>query len=114
MLAVDDLHWADQPSLRFTAHLVRRLEGLPVLLVLTVREPRFVPAREPDLTAGLAAEAHVTVLRPAALGGSACAELIRGALGSDPSLAFQEACRELTGGNPLLQALSAGLTAEGV
>ncbi len=115
LLAVDDLHWADQPSLRFTAHLARRLEGLAVLLVLAVREPRPVPAAKPDLTAGLAAEANVTVLRPAALGGSACAELVRSTLGREPSPAFQEACRELTGGNPLLlQALLASLTAEGV
>ncbi len=115
LLAIDDLHWADQPSLRFTAHLARRLEGLPVLLVLTVREPRSVPAAERDLTASLAAEATVTVLRPAALGGSACAELVSGVLGGEPSPAFQEACRELTGGNPLLlQALLASLTAEGV
>ena len=28
VLAVDDLHWADQPSLRFVAHLAHRLEGL--------------------------------------------------------------------------------------
>jgi predicted ATPase len=35
LLTVDDLHWADQPSLRFIGHLVRRLEGLPVALVLT-------------------------------------------------------------------------------
>src|SRR5450631_1440142 len=40
LLAVDDLHWADQPSLRFIAHLAHRLEGLRVLLMLTVREPR--------------------------------------------------------------------------
>ena len=40
LVAVDDLHWADQPSLRFAAHLARRLDGLPVALVLTVREPR--------------------------------------------------------------------------
>ena len=37
LLAVDDLHWADQPSLRFIEHLARRLEGLAALLVLTVR-----------------------------------------------------------------------------
>jgi hypothetical protein len=30
LLVVDDLHWADTPSLRFFAYLVRRLEGLPV------------------------------------------------------------------------------------
>jgi DNA-binding CsgD family transcriptional regulator len=115
LLAVDDLHWADQPSLRFTAYLARRLEGLPVLLVLTVREPRSVPAADRELTAGLAAEASVRVLRPAALGTAACAELVSRMLGGEPSLAFQDACRELTGGNPLLlQALLASLIAERV
>ncbi len=96
LLAVDDLHWADQPSLRFVAHMAHRLEGLAVLLVLTVREPRSAPAQQKSLIAGLAAEASVIALRPAALGAAACAELVRGTLGADPSPAFQEACRELT------------------
>ena len=115
LLAVDDLHWADQPSLRFIAHLARRLDGLPVLLVLTVREPRSGTAQDKALTAGLAEEAGVTVLRPGALGRSACAALLRGALGQPPSAAFLAACRERTGGNPLLlRALLSSLTAEGV
>src|SRR5207248_10506649 len=29
LLVVDDVHWADAPSLRFLAFLVPRLEGLP-------------------------------------------------------------------------------------
>ncbi len=115
LLAIDDLHWADQPSQRFVAHLAHRLEGLAVLLVLTVREPRSGTAQQKSLIAGLAAEASVTALRPAALGAAACAELVRGTLGADPSPAFQEACRELTGGNPLLlRGLLASLAAEGV
>ena len=115
LLAVDDLHWADQPSQRFVAHLAHRLEGLAVLLVLTVREPRAGTAQQKSLIAGLAAEESVIALRPAALGTAACAELVSGTLGGDPSPAFQDACRELTGGNPLLlQGLLAGLAAEGV
>ena len=35
VLAIDDLHWCDRPSLRFLAYLTRRLEGLPVLLAVT-------------------------------------------------------------------------------
>ena len=113
LLAVDDLHWADQPSLRFIGHLVRRLEGLPVALVLTVREPRAATAQDRALTASLAADPGLIVVRPAALGRAACAELVRSALGADPSAAFQDACRELTGGNPLLlQALLTSLVAE--
>ena len=37
MLAIDDLHWADRASLRFLAYLVRRLEGLPLLVAATLR-----------------------------------------------------------------------------
>jgi predicted ATPase len=37
LLAVDDLHWCDRPSLRFLAYLARRLDGAPVLLATTLR-----------------------------------------------------------------------------
>src|SRR5204863_8886734 len=33
LLAVDDAHWADVPSLQFLMVLSARLEGLPILLV---------------------------------------------------------------------------------
>ena len=114
LIAVDDLQWADEPSLRFVLHLARRLEGLPVLLVVTVRGPRSGGDTERVLIAELTAAPGVTVLRPAALGERACAELVRGALGRDPPPEFQRVCRELTGGNPLLLgALLASLAAEG-
>src|SRR5580700_5083135 len=115
LLAVDDLHWADQPSQRFIAYLVRRLDGLAVLLALTVREPRSGTARDKALTAGLAMETSVITLRPAALSAAACGDLVRRMLGTVPSVAFQHACRELTGGNPLLlRGLLAGLVNEGI
>src|SRR5215207_4460445 len=31
LLSVDDVHWADAPSLRWLGYLARRLDGLPVL-----------------------------------------------------------------------------------
>src|ERR1700750_1206775 len=37
VLAVDDAHWADAPSLRWLAHLAARVEHLPVALLLAVR-----------------------------------------------------------------------------
>ena len=115
LIAVDDLHWADQPSQRFVAHLIRRLEGLPVLLMVTVREPRSGTAQEKALTGGLAAEQGVTVLRPTAISGQACAELVGEALGHTASPAFRDACHEITGGNPLLlHALLTELAAEGI
>ena len=37
LLCVDDAQWVDRPSLRFLAHLARRLEGAPVGIVVAVR-----------------------------------------------------------------------------
>jgi DNA-binding CsgD family transcriptional regulator len=114
LLAVDDLHWADQPSQRFVAHLAHRLEGLAVLLLLTVREPRSGTAQDKALIASVSAEPGVVTLRPAALSMAACGKMVKKALGAEPSPGFQDACRELTGGNPLLlRGLLASLTAEG-
>src|SRR6266513_5253443 len=37
LLVVDDLHWADEPSLRWLIYLAHRIEGLPLLLVVGPR-----------------------------------------------------------------------------
>jgi predicted ATPase len=37
LISVDDAHWSDTRSERFLAFLARRLEGTPILLLLTVR-----------------------------------------------------------------------------
>jgi DNA-binding SARP family transcriptional activator/tetratricopeptide (TPR) repeat protein len=50
LIALDDAHSADRASLRLTAHIGRRLAGLPLLLLLTRRDR---PAR-PELDALLA------------------------------------------------------------
>jgi DNA-binding CsgD family transcriptional regulator len=114
LLAVDDLHWADKPSQRFAIHLTRRLEGLPVLLVVTVREPRAGTAQDKALTATLALEPVVVQVRPAPLSLDGCARLVTAQLGRAPAPAFASACQELTGGNPLLvRGLLAALAAEG-
>lgn len=115
LLGIDDLHWADPPSQRFVAHLVHRLEGLPVLLVVTVREPRAATAQDKALIAGLSAEPCVTAIRPAPLSAAACSRLVGATLGGDASPAFLDACHELTGGNPLLlHGLLSDLAAEGL
>jgi DNA-binding CsgD family transcriptional regulator len=115
LIAVDDLHWADRPSQRFIAHLARRLDGLGVLLAVTVREPRAGSTQDKVLTATLATQPGVRTVRPTALSVDACARLACAALGDAPAVPFTTACVELTGGNPLLlRGLLTALAAEGV
>ncbi len=113
VLAVDDLHWVDRPSLRFLAYLVRRLEGAPILVAATLRTAE--PGMDAALLAEMAQDPMTVPLRPRPLSGDAVAELVHDLLGDGAQPGFLEACRRATGGNPLLlrQLLSA-LAADGV
>jgi DNA-binding CsgD family transcriptional regulator len=98
LLAVDDAHWADKPSLRWLAYLAARLEGLPVLLVTTVRPG------EPGTPSGpIAAIARAgRVIQPSPLTREATGTLVRGTLGDEASMDLCESCHLATGGNPFL------------
>ncbi|WP_111767805.1 ATP-binding protein [Nakamurella deserti] len=105
LMLVDDLQWADLPSLRFLEYLGRRLDGLPVTLVATVR------TAEPDAPAELLTEiAHgpsARTLSPAPLEIDAVGEVVGGAIGTTPEPGFVRAAWEATGGSPLLVSLLA-------
>ena len=111
LLAVDDAHWSDQPSLRWLTYLARRLEGVPVLLLLGLRPPE--PTMEDRMLGELVTDPVTTVIRPGALSENAVQLLIRTLLGAEPERAFGEACAGVTGGNPyLLRELLSMLAAE--
>ena len=113
VLAIDDLHWVDRPSLRFLAYLVRRLEGAPVLVAATLRTAE--PGMDPALLAEMAQDPMTVPLRPRPLSGDAVAELSADVLGAGATAGFLDACRRATGGNPLLlRQLLAALAADGV
>jgi predicted ATPase len=97
VLAVDDAHWADVASLRFLGYLARRLDELPVALVVATR-----PAESPPTVAELATEPTARLLRPGPLSVAAVAALVRAGMGEDPDVGFAAACREATGGTPFL------------
>ena len=100
VVAVDDLQWADTGSLRFLGYLTRRLEGLPVLLVTTLRtgEPHDVEGLLTDIT-----DDPLTVtVAPAPLSRSGVADLVRERLGDGADEPFIAACHSTTSGNPLL------------
>jgi DNA-binding CsgD family transcriptional regulator len=95
LVLVDDLHWADTPSLRFLGYLARRIGDLPIALVTARRlgeQPRgdvpFPPA-----------DARPLRLKP--LSGGAVARLVRLRL-PDATDAFCTACARATAGNPFL------------
>ena len=54
LLTVDDAHWADPPSLFFLGYLVRRLESVPILVVVCARTD------EPAVDGGARSPARVT------------------------------------------------------
>ncbi len=113
-ILVDDLHWCDGASLRFLAYLVRRLDGLPVLVAATLRPAER--AADAAVLGELAGDASTVSLRPRPLSSAATAEFLARRLGSDGvDPAFTAACHTATGGNPLLlHELIRALDAEGV
>ena len=112
LLAVDDAHWADVPSQRFLAHLVRRIEGVPVLVAIAVRTGD--PQVDPSSLSELLATPGVHRLQPSALSAAGVEQLIEARLGpGDP--AFIEACRVASGGVPyLVEELAAVLAVDRV
>jgi DNA-binding CsgD family transcriptional regulator len=112
LLAVDDLHWCDPPSLRFLAYLRRRLEGLPVLVVCGLR-PSQVETHHAPL-GEITGDPHTVVIRPGPLSEPAVGDLVEARLHEKADGAFSAACHAATGGNPLLlNQLLKALEAEG-
>ena len=98
LLAVDDAHWADEPSLRWLTYLARRMEGLSVGLVVALRPCDPASASAPLLA--LRAEVPV-ILRPTLLSERAVSGLVRTTMGDRSSDRLSEALWTASGGNPL-------------
>src|SRR4051794_41167425 len=127
LIALDDAHSADRASLRLTAHIGRRLGGLPLLLVLTRRDRparaeldalladlagRGVPVTEVDV--GPIADADVAALAAATVPAGTDQDLVRrvvGAAEGNPLLAVESARALVTGGGGPPPSLRAGVRA---
>jgi class 3 adenylate cyclase/DNA-binding CsgD family transcriptional regulator len=99
MILIDDLHWADSPSLRWLIHLQRRLEGLPLLVVAATRPPE--QSRAPTMIKEIAGDPSAAVVRPMALGVESVSHLARERFDCEADDEFVNACWRATGGNPL-------------
>ena len=99
LLALDDAHWADPPSLDALAYLAQRVSELPVALAITARD---------ELGAGterlidLISDARTTVLSLRGLSEHAVGELAQATLDAPPTDELSAACFAATGGNPFL------------
>lgn len=112
LLAVDDVQWCDRASLRFLAYLVKRLDGLRVLVVVTLRTGEA--HADAALLDELATEPMTVVVRPRSLSEAAARTLVTERLGPADD-AFVAICHRMTSGNPLLlRQLLRALESEGV
>jgi DNA-binding CsgD family transcriptional regulator len=96
LVAVDDAHAADRPSLAWLAHLAPRIEGAELVLVLVMRPD---PGAEDPHLAAVRGEA-AAVVRPQVLSAAAVARVARAAIGDRASDEVCDALAQATGGNP--------------
>jgi DNA-binding CsgD family transcriptional regulator len=97
VLAIDDAHWADTPSLRWLAYLAQRLEGLAVAVLVALR-PLEPASGEAPL---VAVRAQAATVRPLLLSRGAVAAIVRDRFGPQASDELCDALRRASGGNPL-------------
>lgn len=112
LLVVDDAQWADEPSLRFLAFLVRRVQSSALAVLVACRLDDELPV--PDALVQLRTDPVVEVLAPRPLGAGAVAAFLSMG-GGEVAEEFALACQIATGGNPfLLGHLLGALVAQGI
>ncbi|GGO32798.1 helix-turn-helix transcriptional regulator [Micromonospora parathelypteridis] len=100
VIAIDDIHRADNASKQYLLHLSRRIRRARVLILLTtnVRTHRD----EADFHSELQRQPHFTRLRLRMLSKSGTTRLISGQLGAQTAARLADEVHSATGGNPLL------------
>jgi DNA-binding SARP family transcriptional activator len=102
VVVLDDLQWADPPSLELLEFLATRPNDAPILMVATYRSAQ-IAARHPlaDTAAKLASESHVTRIELGGLGERELATFVAVASGGvEVPDALIAAVRHRTEGNP--------------
>ncbi|MBO4269507.1 ATP-binding protein [Microbispora triticiradicis] len=110
-LVVDDVQYADSPSLRLLAYLLPRLDGLPLTVMLALTSGAPVP----DLLAEILRTPSTEFVRLRPLGPTGTAAVLATMFGTRPDDAFVAACHDSSGGNPLLLTeLARGCVEQGI
>jgi DNA-binding SARP family transcriptional activator len=94
LLVLDDLHWAEPPTVRLVSHLIGRPEGAPQMVVAAYRDTERHPFA--DRVGTLHREVAVDRIALGGLGDDAVAAM----LGGDPAPEAVRRLREQTAGNP--------------
>ncbi len=94
VLAVEDLHWADDATIDVLAYLARRIDRLRLLLLVTLRDDEVAAEHPAERFLAVATGERVQRLRLAPLQRASVAQLSAGS-GWDSRL-----LHEITGGNP--------------
>lgn len=96
---LDDIQWCDPRSLQAFHHVLRNLEGLPLLAIATLRDDELPEGAPAWLAIG---EGRAQVLRLAGLPADRLPDLLAAMLGpTDVTPALARALHGATGGNPL-------------
>ncbi|MBV9001511.1 MAG: AAA family ATPase [Solirubrobacterales bacterium] len=99
VVVIDDVQWADDPSLGWLGYVARRVSDLPLLLVLGLRSGE--PGAERNELARLLGDGWAQRLVLGPLSMAAVGEMVRGELDEGADEMFCAAVSGLSAGNPL-------------
>lgn len=115
LLSVDDLHWADEPSLRTLDFVLHRISDAPVGVVLGSRSGEEMSSPSVHMLGELEAAGVVRGVEPAPLSDASALVLAQQTFGGPVDSQFAATCHARTAGNPLfLTELLRALADEGV
>lgn len=98
LLAIDDLHWCDLPSLEFLLYVLQRVRELPIALTLCLRSGP--DAIHPEMIDRISSHRDISVVELEPLGRDAVRALVERALPGRGDEELLEICAGATGGNP--------------
>jgi DNA-binding SARP family transcriptional activator/tetratricopeptide (TPR) repeat protein len=101
VLALDDLHWADRPTLLLVRRLATRPQRVPMLLLGSARDIELRPGHPlPEALAHIRRDRPVLRVALHGLDEAAVATVVEALTGTRPDTAAAHVLRERTGGNP--------------
>ncbi|MET8507969.1 AAA family ATPase [Streptomyces sp. NPDC004787] len=112
-LILDDLHWADEPSLRFLAYLLPRLRDLPLMVGAGVRDG--APDTASHLLDVILGHSSCRILPLAPLSAQAVEMCLEEVFNQACDREFAASCYRISGGNPLmLNELARAVDSDGI